>query len=99
MRGCWAMASARPQRLTGALGGSADSNREGVAWARFFDLPAGGSRRETSVILHYIGLRKRSVMRSLSPMASYLAWSNAGLGVWPLGALCRVGGSVHTPKG
>src|SRR5579871_4075505 len=45
------------------------------------------------------GLTKRNVMRSLSPMASYLAWSKAGLGGWPAGALRRVGGSVQTPNG
>ena len=45
------------------------------------------------------GLRKRKVMRSLSPMASYLAWSKLGLSGWPSGALRRVGGRVQTPKG
>jgi hypothetical protein len=47
----------------------------------------------------YPFFKNRSVIRSLSPMALYLAVSNFGLGGWPGGAVRRVGGRVQTPKG
>src|SRR6186997_2081770 len=52
--------------------------------------------------LYFFGFTKRRVMRSDSPMASYLARSNEGstaLPPSPPGEDWRVGGSVHTPKG
>jgi hypothetical protein len=39
------------------------------------------------------------VMRSLSPMASYLAWSKPGSAGSPRGDDRRVGGKVQTPNG
>src|SRR5208282_5215719 len=45
------------------------------------------------------GLRNLRVIRSDSPIASYLAWSKFGSAGCPAGALRRVGGNVQTPKG
>src|SRR6188768_550900 len=51
------------------------------------------------IAYYFFGFSKRRVMRSDSPMASYLARSNEGsTGLSPSDD-CRVGGNVHTPKG
>ncbi|AAK24227.1 hypothetical protein CC_2256 [Caulobacter vibrioides CB15] len=45
------------------------------------------------------GLRKRRVIRSLSPIASYLLRSKLGSAGWPPGAVRFTGGRVQTPNG
>src|SRR5690606_3620155 len=45
------------------------------------------------------GFLNFSVMRSLSPIASYLLRSNSGLAGSPMGAVRRRGGRVSTPNG
>src|SRR5690349_23062692 len=47
---------------------------------------------------YFFGFSKRNVMRSDSPMASYLARSNEASTGLPSSDDWRVGGSVHTPK-
>ena len=56
-------------------------------------------RLGAGVLPRQSGFWNFSVIRSLSPIASYLAWSKAGLAGWPGAALRRVGGRVQTPNG
>src|SRR5690349_19116585 len=56
-------------------------------------------RRAPRGVASQRGFSKRGVIRSLSPIASYFAWSKFGSAGLPLGADSRVGGSVHTPNG
>ena len=66
----------RPPRRRGSI---RDQDRNSQACSRSA-IRGEASKRAAIIRQGHSGLRKRSVMRSLSPMASYLVWSNLGSG-------------------
>lgn len=91
--GLWARGAGGATGVLGILVGPASTTRTGngeLAWVWFLAIIVGAGNN---------GLRKTNVIRSLSPIASYIRWSNAGLFGCPCGEVRLTGGKVQTPNG
>ncbi len=91
--------AARPLgRASGPAAARSGARLDDPRTSRLSGAMGKGSVKNAAAAAHS-GLRNLSVIRSDSPIASYLAWSKLGSGGWPCGALRRVGGKVQTPNG